>query len=165
MFLKRAGNLFDWGKVGSRCQCCVCFLCFAFFSLKNWQKVSLWLCIVSAASVSVVASWHVWLIDDCAEITWHLSYNDRWAAAISDKWLCLSPIETLAQSAVTHTNISHTLLCVLTLHTYSRAAKVSCHLLHHKLKRLTCPCCKPENQWGLFFPEASKDKSIEADLL
>lgn len=54
----------------------------------------------------------VWLIDDRADTAWHLSYNDRWTAAILDKWPCLFPIEALAQS--THNSNQHptrTLVC------------------------------------------------------
>ncbi len=93
---------------------CVLFV----YSLQNCQNVSLRRCTasppLSAASCSVVASWRVWLIDDRAGAAWHLSCNDRWAAAVPDKWHCLSPIESLAHCTSTQTNILHTYLCVLT---------------------------------------------------
>lgn len=89
-----------------------------------------------------------------ADAAWHLSYNDRWAAAAPGKWPCLSPIEALAQCAPTQSNISLTHLCVLnSAHSCEhKATQVSCHPLHHKRKHLTCPRYKPENQWGLFSP-------------
>lgn len=105
---------------------------------------------------SVVASWRlcvcVWLIGGRADSAWHLSYNDRWAAAAPDKWPCLSPVEAPAQSAPAQTNIPGTTCVSVTLHplVLTLGIQVSRYPLHPKLELLRRPHYKPENQWDLF---------------
>lgn len=128
----------------------VCVFCvLRFFHLKLTKCVPAALCrIPTACQHPLVLLWH----PDVRVIDRWLCW-DRLAHELERQVSCcvyqINGLVYLQQKPPT--SHIHTCAC-LPLRTHAQVAQVSRHLLHHKLKHLTCPSCKPENQWSLFLP-------------